>query len=163
MYNVPIVGNLAHDLDLKTGNSGKKFVNFTLIRNEKQRDSDEEKPVRYPITAFDQTAENLVKSAKKGDRLAATVRIGNRVQEAYRLRETDDKPTNLTQLTLTASDVSAVLNFATASITKNPRKGGNESTYAEEPAQAAAAPAAAAQKASAPAKPSAAAASDDDF
>lgn len=168
MYNVPIIGNLAHDLELKNGKNGKKYVNFTLIRNERVKDSEEEKPVRYPMTAFDTTAENLVASARKGDRLSATVRIGNRVQEAFRLRQTDDKPTNLTQLTLTATDVAVVLNFATAAITKNPRRGANESTFAEDEASApaqAAAPAAAAPAAakSAPAMAGAGAPVSDDL
>lgn len=153
MYNLPITGNLAHDLDLQTNpTSGVKRVNFTLMVNEGERGTDSEKTHRVPITVFGHKAENLVKTAKKGDRLTATVRLNSYQKSVHRLKDGDTEETNLNMISFTATEVGANLTFATAEITRNPKGAGREgnSFPAEEPA-------AAAPKA-APAKPAAAAA-----
>ena len=80
MYNIAITGNLAHDLEVR-GDAENPQVFFTLIRNEPVRGSDETKPVRYPIGVFGQQAKNFAASARKGDRITAVVRLGNRQQE----------------------------------------------------------------------------------
>ena len=162
MYNLPITGNLAHDLDLQTNpDSGVKRVNFTLMVNEGERGSDNEKTHRVPITVFGHKAENLVKTAKKGDRLTATVRLNSYQKPVHRLKETDTEETNINMISFTATEIGANLTFATAEITRNPKGAGRQSNSfpTDEPA-AATAPA----KAKAgPSKPQASAAASDDM
>lgn len=155
MYNIAITGNLAHDLEVR-GDAENPQVFFTLIRNEPVRGSDETKPVRYPIGVFGQQAKNFAASARKGDRITAVVRLGNRQQEVHRLRATDDKPTTVTNLTLTATEVGPALTWATANITRNEKRSGDNGSFPE--ARSAAPAAAKSAPAAAPAAPAAAAA-----
>ena len=161
MYNLPITGNLAHDLELQTNpTTGVKRVNFTLMVNEGERGSENEKTHRVPITVFGHKAENLVKTAKKGDRLTATVRLNSYQKPVHRLKETDTEETNINMISFTATEIGANLTFATADITRNPKGAGRESNSfpSDEPA------AAAAPKAKpAPAKPQPSAAASDDM
>lgn len=150
--NIPFIGNLAHDIkdELQTETkSGLPRLNFRLAVNTGERGSDNERTDFYPFTAFGSTAENMVKSFKKGDRLIVLART-----DTYQKEVTiNDKDVNLTIPALKATNVGPDLTWATAEVTKNPRKdGGSESQAKKAPAK------------SAPAKsqPAAAAADDDE-
>lgn len=150
--NVPFIGNLAHDIkdELQTETkSGLPRLNFRLAVNTKQSGSDEDRVDFYPFTAFGSTAENMVKSFKKGDRLIVLARTDTYVKEV----SINDKDVNLTIPSFKASNVGPDLTWATAEVTKNARKdGGSESQAKKAPAK------------SAPAKsqPAAASGGDDD-
>lgn len=158
MYNLPITGNLAHDLELQTNpTSGVKRVNLTLMVNEGERGTDTEKTHRVPITVFGHKAENLVKTAKKGDRLTATLRLNSYQKPIHRVKETDTEETNINMISFTATEVAANLTFATADITRNPKGAGRESnSFPADDAPASEAPAKKPAAAKPAAKPTAA-------
>jgi single-strand DNA-binding protein len=139
--NISFIGNLAHDIkdELQTETkSGLPRLNFRLAVNTRQSGSDEERTDFYPFTAFGSTAENMVKSFKKGDRLIVLARTDTYQKEVV----INDKDVKLTIPALKASNVGPDLTWATAEVTKNPRKdGGNSSEGSAKKAPAKSAPA----------------------
>lgn len=141
--NIPFIGNLAHDIkdELQTETkSGLPRLNFRLAVNTKQAGSDEDRVDFYPFTAFGSTAENMVKSFKKGDRLIVLARTDTYQKEV----QINDKDVKLTIPALKASNVGPDLTWATAEVTKNARKDNGDAPAAKKaPAKAAPAKAAA--------------------
>ena len=158
MYNLPFTGNLTRDPELAPNNSGTPRVNFSLGVNEGERGSEHEKSHYFPFTAFGDVAENMVKSLKSGDRVTVIARA-NTYKKDVQVKGEDK---SLTLIGLTATDVMPSLRFATAQVTKTPKKGSNgaseDNFSSDEPA-----PKAAAKTAPAKAAPAKAAAPDDDF
>lgn len=66
MNDVTLIGRIANDLDIKT-TGDIKLVNFNIAINRANTD----KADFIPCTAFNQTAENIVKYQKKGSLIAA--------------------------------------------------------------------------------------------
>lgn len=159
-YNVPFIGNLVSDpkeaLQTET-KSGTPRLNFRLGINSGERGSDNEKKNFYNFTAFGSVAENMAASLHKGDRVIVLARIDT-FQKEVQIKGED---VNLTIPSFKANNVAPDLTWATATVSKTPKKesnrdagfaGDNEETVAKK------APA----KAPAPAK-AAPADSDDDF
>jgi single-strand DNA-binding protein len=163
LYNIPFSGNLTHDLELntKTG-SGIPRLNFRLAVNEGERGSDNEKTHFLSFTAFGTTAENAVKSFKKGDRLLVLGRVSTYPKTVY-LENSDGEleEKEITMTGFTASDIAAPTRFATVEVHKVPRKdaAGSDSDEGDAPAAPKKKPA---PKRAAAAKP-AVASDDDDF
>lgn len=153
MYNLPFIGNLTRDLELVTNTkSGTPRLNFSIAVNEGERGTDSEKVNFFSFTAFGEVAENASKSFSKGDRVMVIARAGTYNKDVQ--IDGDDK--SLTLHGFTATDIGASMRFATAEITRTPKKTKSESSFNEdEPAKKAPA-----KKAAAKAAP---AEEDDDF
>lgn len=141
--NIPFIGNLAHDVkdELQTETkSGLPRLNFRIGVNTGERGSDNERTDFYAFTAFGTVAENLAKSAKKGDRLIVLARTDTYQKEVV----INDKDVKLTIPSFKASNVGHDLTWATAEVTRNPRKDSSDAPAAKKaPAKAAPAKAAA--------------------
>jgi single-strand DNA-binding protein len=67
MNTVNLVGNLVHDIELKTSQTGKSFATFSIAVN---REVNGEKQVSYfDCTVWGDQATNAAESLKKGDRV----------------------------------------------------------------------------------------------
>ncbi|QOD05888.1 single-stranded DNA-binding protein [Pseudarthrobacter sp. BIM B-2242] len=150
--NIPFIGNLAHDIkdELQTETkSGLPRLNFRIGVTTGERGSDNEQTNFYGFTAFGSTAENMVKSFKKGDRLIVLARTDTYQKEVV----INDKEVKLTIPSFKASNVGPDLTWASAEVVKNPRgngggNGGSETVAKKAPAKTA--PAKSAPAASAP-------------
>lgn len=137
--NIPFIGNLAHDIkdELQTETkSGTPRLNFRIGVTTGERGSDNEQTNFYGFTAFGSTAENMVKTFKKGDRLIVLARTDTYQKEVV----INDKEVNLTIPSFKASNVGPDLTWASAEVVKNPRGGnggGSETTAKKAPAKSA--------------------------
>ncbi|HEX9087848.1 MAG TPA: single-stranded DNA-binding protein [Arthrobacter sp.] len=157
-YNVPFIGNLVSDPKeaLQTDTkSGTPRLNFRIGINSGERGTDSEKKNFYSFTAFGSVAENMAASLGKGDRVIVLARIDTFVKEV----QIKGEDVNLTIPSFKANNVAPDLTWATAKVSKTPKKATNsDAGYGNEDA----APAAPAKKAPAKAAPAAAAAADED-
>ncbi|WP_434328677.1 single-stranded DNA-binding protein [Mycoplasma capricolum subsp. capricolum] len=76
MNRVNLVGRITRDLELRVAKNGSKFVFFTVAVSEYS--SREEKTNFIPCSAFDRTAENMVKFLSKGSLISVEGRITTR-------------------------------------------------------------------------------------
>ncbi|UKS53705.1 single-stranded DNA-binding protein [Mycoplasma feriruminatoris] len=76
MNRVNLVGRITRDLELRVAKNGSKFVFFTVAVSEYS--SREEKTNYIPCSAFDKTAENMVKFLSKGSLISVEGRITTR-------------------------------------------------------------------------------------
>ncbi|KQP62870.1 single-stranded DNA-binding protein [Nocardioides sp. Leaf285] len=138
MNNTSFVGNLVADPILRTGQqSGKNRATFTIAVNEGERGTDSEKTTFVDVTAFGTLGENLVASAKRGQRLLVIGRFDQYEQDLFRKdpnNEAQVVPVKIKRLSFIASAVGPDLRWASAQITANPRQdntqGGQNGGYA---------------------------------
>lgn len=158
MYNFPFTGNIATDIELNTSTpSGIPRLNFLLAVNENSG-KENEKSHFLPFTAFGERAENFAKTFTKGMRVTLTARVNTHTKEV----QVNGEDKKLTMVTFTAQGGGPDLNWATAEVTKNAKKGDKPSTsYGDDDEAPAAKPAA--KAASKPAAKPAAATDDNDF
>lgn len=76
MNRVNLVGRITRDLELRVAKNGSKFVFFTVAVSEFS--TREEKTNYIPCSAFDKTAENMVKYLSKGSLISVEGRITTR-------------------------------------------------------------------------------------
>ncbi|ADK69853.1 single-stranded DNA-binding protein [Mycoplasma mycoides subsp. mycoides] len=76
MNRVNLVGRITRDLELRVAKNGSKFVFFTVAVSEFS--TKEEKTNYIPCSAFDRTAENMVKYLSKGSLISVEGRITTR-------------------------------------------------------------------------------------
>lgn len=71
--NITIVGNLAADPELKFTANGKAVANFTVMTSRRVKDDQgnwsDEDVTGWPVSVWDQTAEHVCESLRKGDRV----------------------------------------------------------------------------------------------
>lgn len=124
MYNLPFTGNVATDITLNTDTaSGTPRLNFLVAVNENSG-TENEKSHFLPFTAFGELAENLSKSITKGMRVSLTARVNTHTKEV----QVNGEDKKLTMVTFTVQNGGPDLRWATADVTKNPKKGSKPDT-----------------------------------
>lgn len=115
---ITITGNLTNDPTVRyLPNSGKAVVNFDVASNRRwnnRRTNEWESETTFlGVTAYDRLAENIAESLSKGDRVTITGRMT--VESWEKDGQSRIKPV------IVANDVAASMNWATLSVTRNPR------------------------------------------
>jgi single-strand DNA-binding protein len=127
--HVSLTGNVTRDAELRFTPGGMAVANFGLAQNDKKKDSDEEVAHFFDVSCFRGLAENVAESISAGDRVTVTGTL------RYRSWEAEDG-SKRSKVEIVADEVSASMRWATVSIVKN-AKGGGQSASAEELAAAA--------------------------
>ena len=119
--NVELTGNVTRDPELRFTPSGQPVATFGLAVNRrwqnKQTQQWEEAVSYFDIVCWGQLAENVAESITKGTRLMVTGRLDQRTWET---QEGDKR----SKVEIVADEVGPSLRWATASVTKNERRGG---------------------------------------
>lgn len=117
---VTVTGNITRDPELKYTNSGKAVVSFGIAVNRRYQVNGEwqEQVSFMNVTAWEKLGENIAASLTKGARVVVTGRL--------EVREYDKKDGSKgTSVEITADEVGASLRWATVSVERNPREGGD--------------------------------------
>ncbi len=119
--NVDLTGNATRDPELRFTPSGQPVATFGLAVNRRwqnrQTQQWEEAVSYFDIVCWGQLAENVAESITKGTRLMVTGRLDQRTWET---QEGDKR----SKVEIVADEVGPSLRWATASVTKNERRGG---------------------------------------
>ena len=119
--NVELTGNATRDPELRFTPSGQPVATFGLAVNRRwqnrQTQQWEEAVSFFDIVCWGQLAENVAESITKGTRLMVTGRLDQRTWET---QEGDKR----SKVEIVADEVGPSLRWATASVTKNERRGG---------------------------------------
>jgi single-strand DNA-binding protein len=113
---ITVSGNLTRDTELKFTDSGLARVRFGIASTRKVKDK--ETTSFYDVVAFGKTAENIHESLSKGTGVLVTGRL-----EVRQYDKNDG--TKGTAVEIVADDVAALLRFATVTVHKNERNGGD--------------------------------------
>lgn len=121
--SITIVGNLTGDPELRFTPSGAAVVNLTIAATPRSFDRasgewKEGETVFMRATAWREHAENIANSLKKGMRVVAQ---GNLKSHSYETKEGQMR----TSLELDIEEIAPSLRFATATVTRTQRSGGN--------------------------------------
>lgn len=115
--NITIIGNLGRDPEVRYTPGGKAVAKFRVVVNTRVRGADgswtDGEPNSYQVTAWEQMAENIGESLKRGDRVVVT---GSWRQRSYEV-EGDTRYA----WELTAEAVGPDLRYATAKVQKMTR------------------------------------------
>ena len=119
--NTDLDGNVTRDPELRFTPSGQPVATFGLAVNRRwqnrQTQQWEEAVSYFDIVCWGQLAENVAESITKGTRLMVTGRLDQRTWET---QEGDKR----SKVEIVADEVGPSLRWATASVTKNERRGG---------------------------------------
>lgn len=113
--NVTVIGNLTADPDLRTTNSGKSVINFSLAYTPRKPDGTDGLTSFYEITAWEYLAENIAASVKKGDRLLV---VGRLTQQKWE----DQDGKNRSKLVITADEVAGTMRFHTVEMNRTAKR-----------------------------------------
>jgi single-strand DNA-binding protein len=120
--NVTLVGNCTRDPELRFTPSGQAVATFGLAVNRRwqnrQTNEWEEAVSFFDVTCWQQMAENVSESVQKGSRVVVTGRLDQRSWE------TQDGEKR-SKVEVVADEIGPSLRYATASVTKNERRGGD--------------------------------------
>jgi single-strand DNA-binding protein len=121
--NVTVVGNITRDPELRFTNTGQALANFGLAVNRRWQNRQsgewEEDTSFFDVTCWAQLAENVAESLPKGARVVVTGRLDQRSWES----ESGDRRS---KVEIIADEVAPSLRWATAQITKNERRSGDD-------------------------------------
>lgn len=122
--SITVVGNIASDPEIKFFDSGTAFVNFAVAVGSRKKDDNgnwvDGDTSWFDCTVFDAQAENFANSLNKGTRVVVT---GTQTQRKY----TDKEGNERTAFNIRVDEVAVSLKWATAEVTRNPKKeGGSE-------------------------------------
>jgi single-strand DNA-binding protein len=112
---VTLEGNLTRDPELRFTNNGTAVLNTGLAQSTKR--GEDEIPQFFNLTVWGDLAENAAASFSKGDRVIVVGRLEYRTWES----EGGDKRS---AVEVVADGIGPSLRWATAAITKTPKKGG---------------------------------------
>ena len=133
--NVTIVGNVTRDPEMRYTPGGAAKANFgvAVSRRWQNRNTQdwEEQTSFFNVVCWREMAENVCESIGRGARVVVTGRLEQRSWET----EGGDKRS---VIEIVADDVGPSLRWASATITKNERRGAGENAPARTPAAAAA-------------------------
>jgi single-strand DNA-binding protein len=114
-----VVGNITRDAELKFLDSGSAVVGLSIAVNKRWKDkkTDEwiEKVSYFEVSAFGDLAENVANSLAKGARVVVTGQLEQRTWET-------DNGDKRSVVEIKADEISPSLKFATAVVTRTPRK-----------------------------------------
>jgi single-strand DNA-binding protein len=121
MNSVTLHGNVTADPTIRYTPSGRAIAGFTIAANSRRYNRDEGRWVDLPavfhrVAAFGDLAENLVESVAKGTTVTVT---GEFVDASYTPAGSDQLRR---AVQLNATDVAVSLRFATATVTRNPKR-----------------------------------------
>ena len=120
--NVTVVGNCTRDPELRFTPSGQAVANFGLAVNRRwqnrQTNEWDEATSFFDVTCWQQLAENVSESVQKGTRIIVSGRLD---QRSWETQEGDKR----SKIEIVADEVAPSLKWATATITKNERRGGD--------------------------------------
>src|SRR5690625_6259284 len=119
---ITIIGNLTADPELRFTPSGAAVANFTVASTPRQFDRQAQEPkdgetLFMRCSVWRDTAENVAESLAKGNRVIVQGRL---VQRSFETREGEKR----TVVELQVEEVGASLKYASATVTRQPRKGG---------------------------------------
>ncbi|MDH3754839.1 MAG: single-stranded DNA-binding protein [Acidimicrobiia bacterium] len=115
---VTVVGNVTRDPELRFTPSGAAVTTFGVAWNRKGRDGQEDQVSFFDVTCWRQLAENVSESLTKGSRVVVYGRLDQRSWE----NQDGDKRS---KVEIIADDVAPSLKWASAEITRNEFKGGD--------------------------------------
>ena len=120
--SVTLVGNCTRDPELRFTPSGQAVATFGLAVNRRwqnrQTNEWEEAVSFFDVTCWQQMAENVSESVQKGSRVVVTGRLDQRSWE------TQDGEKR-SKVEVVADEIGPSLRYATATVTKNERRGGD--------------------------------------
>ena len=120
--NVTLVGNCTRDPELRFTPTGMAVATFGLAVNRrwqnKQSNEWEEAVSFFDVTCWQQLAENVAESVQKGGRVVVTGRLD---QRSWETQDGDKR----SKVEVVADEVAPSLRYATATVTKNERRGGD--------------------------------------
>jgi len=121
MNTVTIHGNATAIPELRFSASGKAVVSFNIASNRRRYDGTkggwvDERPVFHRVVAFGALAENVAETVTTGTAVSVT---GEFVDNSYVPAGSDQLRR---AIQLNATDIAVSLRFATAVITRNPKK-----------------------------------------
>ncbi|ARU46966.1 single-stranded DNA-binding protein [Corynebacterium silvaticum] len=125
--NITVVGNLVADPELRFTPAGAAVANFRIASTPRRYDSQSNQWVDgealfLQCNVWRQAAENVAESLTKGMRVIVTGRLR---QRSYETREGEKR----TVMELEVDEVGPSLRYASASMNRNPREGGNGGNY----------------------------------
>jgi len=110
-----IMGNATDDAELRFTQTGKRVANVRIARNHPPRpDGSRPAPDFYDVTAWEDMAENLAKSVRKGDRIIVT---GPMTLRTYKTR--DGETAHVTEISAREVGLSIKWNPVTSQRTPN--------------------------------------------
>ena len=119
--NVDLVGNVTRDPELRFTPSGQAVATFGLAVNRtwtnRQTQQKEEATSFFDIVCWGQLGENVAESVTRGTRLIVTGRLE---QRSWETQEGDKR----SKIEVIADEVGPSLRWATASVVRNERQGG---------------------------------------
>src|SRR5579871_5462024 len=120
---VTLVGNVTRDPELRFTQSGQPTASFGLAVNRRWQNRQtgewEESASFFDVVCWRELAENVGDSLRRGARVLVTGRLE---QRSWETQEGDKR----SKIEIQADEVGPSLRWATASITKNERKSGND-------------------------------------
>ena len=115
---VTVVGNATRDPELRFTQGGMAVANFGVAWNKKRNDGGDDEVSFFDVTCFRELAENVADSISKGARV---VIYGTLTQRSWETKEGDRR----SKVEILASDVAPSLRWASAEITRNEYRGGD--------------------------------------
>jgi single-strand DNA-binding protein len=120
--NVTVIGNCTRDPELRFTPSGMAVATFGVAVNRRWQNRStnewEEAVSFFDVTAWQQLAENVSESVQKGTRVVVAGRLDQRSWE------TQDGEKR-SKVEIVADEIAPSLRYATATIVKNERRGGD--------------------------------------
>jgi len=133
MNDVSLVGNITRDPEIRYTPSGQATVTFGLAVNRRwqnrQTQDWEEATSFFDVVCWRELAENVAASLVRGSRVIV---VGRLEQRSW---ETPDGEKR-SKVEVVADEVGPSLRWATASVTKNERRGGGEASVPVAPKRA---------------------------
>jgi single-strand DNA-binding protein len=122
--NVTLVGNLTRDPELRFTQSGQAVASFGIAvsRRYQQNGEWQEKTSFFNVTAWGQLGENAASSLQKGARIIVTGRLE---QRDYETRDGEKR----SAIDVVADEIGPSLRWATATVQKTDRRGGEAGGY----------------------------------
>ena len=116
MTTVTVIGNIAHELELRYTASGKAVCNLRVLENRRRKDETgnwvDDTPLVWPVSVWNDAAVNAYDGLTKGDRVIV---VGTITQTPYETAEGYTVP----QTAITAKEVARSVRFAPKSTQPN--------------------------------------------
>jgi single-strand DNA-binding protein len=112
---VTVVGNVTRDPELRFTPGGMAVASFGVAWNRRKQDGEEEVSF-FDVTCFRDLAENVAESVTKGTRV---IIYGTLQQRSWETQDGDKR----SKVEILADEVAPSLRWASATVTKNDRRG----------------------------------------
>lgn len=126
---ITVIGNLTADPELRTTNSNKSVINFSLAYTPRKPDGSDGNTSFYNVTAWEYLADNFAASFKKGDRLVV---IGRVSQDKWTDKDSEKV---MSRLVITAEEIGGTCRFHTVEMNRVQKAKVAENVESEAPAE----------------------------